>query len=341
MTTANKNPAEAVAAFVPESTSRGEALRHRLQSWPWLPGIVSAVVLIIVGEVLSSGFGSWYNINQILAGAAILAIASTGQTLVMISGNFGIDLSVGEVMSLTAIVGYMVLNGGNKDLPLAVVVVLAIGAAFGIINGVLVAFVRLPALVVTLGTMVVAQGAVQAIASQGTPAGSVPSLLLRLTTSSIGGIKYVTLLGAAFIIGMYFFIRRSRYGRMLFLAGSNREAARLAGLPVLRVVITTFVIAGMCSGLAGLLLLSYAGTANLDLGAPYLLLSVAAAVIGGTSLAGGEGSVIGAATGAIAFETINELMSTLGASNAIRQIVIGILLMALLAFNGRIPKLRQ
>lgn len=342
MTTADQNQAaDAIPAFVPPPTSRAEAVRWRLQSWPWLPGLISAAVLLVVGETLSPGFASWSNINQILAGAAILAIASTGQTLVMISGNFGIDLSVGEVMSLTAIVGYVVLNGGNKDLPLALAVVLVIGAAFGLVNGVLVAFVRLPALVVTLGTLVVAQGAVQAIASQGTPAGSVPSMLLKLTTSSVGGIKYVTLLGAAFIVGMFLLIRHSGYGRMLFLAGSNREAARLSGLPVLRVVVSTFMIAGMCSGLAGLLLLSYAGTANLDLGASYLLLSIAAAVIGGTSLAGGEGSVIGAATGAIAFETINELMSTLGASNAVRQVVIGILLMVLLAFNGRIPKLRQ
>jgi ribose transport system permease protein len=339
--TADRNTAtEVIPAFVPPF-NRAEAARRRLQSLPWLPGLIGAVLLIGLGQTLSPGFASWSNINQILAGAAILAIASTGQTLVMISGNFGIDLSVGEVISLTAVVGYTMLKGGNKDLPLALAAVLIIGAAFGLVNGTLVAFARLPALVVTLGTLVIAEGAIQAIASQGTPAGSVPGMLLDLTTSGVGGIKYVTLLGAVFIIGMIFFVRYSGYGRRLFLAGSSREAARLSGLPVRRVVISTFVIAGMCSGFAGLLLLSYAGTANLDLGGNYLLLSIAAAVIGGTSLAGGEGSVIGAATGAVTFVAISELISTLGASSAIQQIVIGALLMALLAFNGRIPKLRQ
>jgi ribose transport system permease protein len=273
--------------------------------------------------------------------AAILAIPSCGQSLVMISGNFGIDLSVGQVMSLTAVAGYMVLGSGQSFLPIAVLVVLGIGGCIGAVNGSLVALVRLPALVVTLGTLVVAQGIVLVLASKGTPAGSVPPILDDMTTRSIGGIKWVTILAAVFVGGMVVFTKRSRFGRMLFLVGSNREAARLSGLRVRRIVIITFVLAGMCSGFAGLLLLSYAGTANLDLGSEYLVLSIAATVIGGTSLAGGEGSLIGAATGAIAFEVINALMLTLGASTAVRQMVVGGLLMLLLTFNARTPRLRQ
>lgn len=316
-------------------------VRSWLRNKPWLPALVTSVVLLVLGEILSPGYASWAGINQILGAASILAIASCGQSMVMMSGNFGIDLSVGEVMSLTAVAGYMVMNGGESYLPLAILVVLLIGAAFGVINGALVSLVRLPALVVTLGTMVVAQGVVLVLASSGTPAGSVPRILDDMTTKSVGGIKWVTILAVVFVTAVALFVSRSRFGRMLLLVGSNREAARLSGLNVRRVVILTFVLAGMCSGVAGLLLLSYAGTANLDLGSSYLVLSIAATVIGGTSLAGGEGSIIGAATGAIAFEVINTLMLTLGASNAIRQMIVGGLLMALLAFNTRIPRLRQ
>ena len=330
-----------VAAVPRPGQSASRAIRSRLQNRPWLPALLTSVVLLVLGQILSPGYASWGGINQILGAASILAIASCGQSMVMMSGDFGIDLSVGQVMSLTAVAGYMVLGGGQGYLPLAILVVLLIGGVFGLVNGTLVSLVRLPALVVTLGTLVVAQGVVLVLASNGTPAGSVPRILDDMTTKSVGGIKWVTVLAVVFVTVVALFVRRSRFGRTLVLVGSNREAARLSGLHVKRIVTLTFVLAGMCSGVAGLLLLSYAGTANLDLGESYLVLSIAATVIGGTSLAGGEGSIIGAATGAIAFEVINTLMLTLGASNAVRQMIVGGLLMVLLAFNTRIPRLRQ
>jgi len=316
-------------------------VRGVLRSRPWAPALLVAVVLLIVGNIVSPGFASWRGLNQLLAAAAILAIAACGQTLVMISGDYGIDLSVGQVMSLTAIAGYMSMKGGSSYLAVGVLVAVVLGALVGALSGVLVAWVKLPALVVTLGTMVVAQGAQKVLASNGTPAGSVPPLLYRLTTASVVGIKWVTLLAVVFVIAMTLLARRTHFGRMLYFVGSNREAARLSGLPVRSIVFATFVIAGICSGFAGLLLLSYAGQANLDLGSGYLVLSIAATVIGGTSLAGGEGSIIGAATGAIAFIVINTLMLTLGVSDALRQAVVGLLLLILLAFNARTPKLRQ
>jgi ribose transport system permease protein len=310
------------------------------RSKSWLPAILTSVVLIVVGQILSPGFGSWGNINNILGAAAILAIVSTGQSLVMVSGNFGIDLSVGQVMSLTAIVAYMTMDGGAGYLPLAIAAIVVVGGLLGGLSGVLVSWVRLPALVVTLGTMVVAQGIVMVLASNGTPAGSVPGIVTDLTTQSILGIKYVTLVAVVFLVGMTLVATRLRFGKMLFLVGSYQEAARLAGLPLRRIIFWTFVFAGACSGFAGLLLLSYAGQANLDLGSQYLLLSIAATVIGGTSLAGGEGGVPGAAAGAIAFIVINSLMQSMGFSDATRQMLVGAVLMVLLAFNARTPKLR-
>ena len=337
MSKVEDSPLTASAAR-PELWSR---LRLRTYNQSWLPALVTAVAVLIVGELVSPGFGSWSSINQILGAAAILAIVSCGQSLVMISGDFGIDLSVGQVMSLTAIASYMMMGGGSAHLPVAVIAVVIIGALLGGVSGSLVAWIGLPALIVTLGTMVVAQGIEMVLASDGTPAGSVPTILNELTTRSLGGIKWVTMLAVVFVGGMILFTRYSRYGRMLYLVGSSREAARLSGLPVRRVVLTTFMIAGGCSGFAGVLLLSYAGQANLDLGSNYLVLSIAATVIGGTSLAGGEGSLVGAATGAIAFIAITNFMLTLGLSQPVREMIVGALLLFLLMFNARTPKLRQ
>lgn len=329
-----------VAQTVADEEAEGPAWQSVFRSKPWLPALVTSVVLIIVGQILSPGFASWDNVNRIIGAAAILAIVSTGQSLVMISGNFGIDLSVGQVMSLTAILAYMSMAGGIGYLPLAIVVIVVVGGLLGALSGALVAWVKLPALVVTLGTMVVAQGIGMVLASNGTPSGSVPGLITDLTTQSILGVKYVTLVAVVFLVGMTILATRMRFGRMLFLVGSNQEAARLSGLPVRRIVFLTYVIAGACSGFGGLLLLSYAGQANLDLGAGYLLLSIAATVIGGTSLAGGEGSIAGAATGAVAFIAVNSLMQTLGYSDATRQMLVGLVLVVMLAFNARTPKLR-
>lgn len=325
---------------VPGRQSVGD-LARRLSKAKWFPAIATSVVLLIVGGIVSPGYATWSNINVIAVTAAILALASCGQTLVMISGNYGIDLSVGQVMSLTAVVAYMILGHGSALLPVAVLGVLAVGAAIGLVNGSLVAFVRLPALVVTLGTLVVAEGAIFALSGGGSPSGAVPNLLVKLTTQGILGVRYVTLLAIVVIAGVALFIKRSRYGKELYLVGSSREAARLSGLPVNRIVLTTFILASMLAGFAGLILLGYAGTANLDLGGDYLLLSIAATVIGGTSLAGGDGSVLCSAAGAFAFEVLTTFLLTIGVDSALRQVLTGALLLVLLAFNARIPRLRS
>ena len=328
-------------ASVIEAPRRTLDLRAVSQSRPWLPALVTAVILLVVGQVLSSGFASWNGLNQVLAAAAILAIASCGQTLVMISGDYGIDLSVGQVMSLTAIAGYMSMKGGSDYLAVGLLVAVLVGGLLGALSGVLVSLDS----VACVGSHArhdgrrarhpdgsrVKRNSRRISAPTAQQADNVQRAGHQVGHAARGGIRRRD--DAADC--------RTRFGRMLYFVGSNREAARLSGLPVRSIVLLTFVIAGVCSGFAGLLLLSYAGQANLDLGSGYLVLSIAATVIGGTSLAGGEGSISGAATGAIAFIVINTLMLTLGVSDALRQAVVGLLLLVLLGFNARTPRLRQ
>lgn len=312
-----------------------------IRRYPWLPAVVVSVALLVIGQVISPGFASWGNINQIVAIAAILALASCGQTIVMISGDFGIDLSVGQLMSLTAVVAFMLMDGGTPWVLVALLAAIVIGALFGVLNGALVAYAKLPALVVTLGTLVIAQGFILTLTSSGTPSGAVPEILAAVTGHSILGVRYVTIVVAVLVAALAVVIAKSRFGKNLYLVGSNREAARLAGLNVRRVVVIAFVAAGICGGVAGLLLLSYAGTANLDLGGDYLLLTIAASVIGGASLAGGEGKVASSAAGAVALQVITTFLLTIGVSDALRQVVTGLLLVAMLFLNARVPKLRQ
>lgn len=312
-----------------------------LRRAPWLPAMLAAILLLILGGLLSPGYATWGNLNQIVAAAAILMFASAGQTFVMISGDYGIDLSVGQVMSLTAVVGYSVLQGQNINLAITLIVVLLVGAALGLLNGVGITLLGLPPLVMTLGTLIVAQGATFAYAKGGTPAGGVAPLLADLTLRNIAGVRWITFLAVAFVIVVELVLRGTRYGRLLYLVGSNRESARLSGIPIDRYVTFTYVLSGMFGGFAGLMLLGYAGTANLNLGVDYLLLSIAAVVIGGTSLAGGVGSYLRTAVGSITLMILTTFLLSVGIGDAIRQVITGGLLLLLLLFNARSPKLRQ
>lgn len=307
----------------------------------WLPAVLAAAVLLIFGNILSPGYASWANVNAIFASAAVLAAASMGQTMVMVSGDFGIDLSIGQVMSLTAVLSFVLMNNSNARIPLAILVSLGIGAALGALNGAGVALLGLPALVMTLGTMTVAQGLTFAYTQGGSPTGDTAPWMLSVGLNSIGRIRWIAIGVLAWILLVQLALRKSRYGRMLYLLGSNRNAALLAGVPVRRYVFLTYTLSGLLSGFAGFVLLSFAGTANLDLGGSYLLPTIAAAVIGGTSLSGGEGTLVRTAIGAVTYSMLSTVLIAAGWNVALQEVVSGLLLLLLLLFNARTPALRS
>lgn len=306
-----------------------------------LPAIISCIVFFVLGGLLSPGYTSIENMGNILASASILALAAAGQTLVVLSGHDGIDLSIGQVMSLTAVVSYMVLNGNDGRIPLTILVIVLIGAAIGLINGSGVVFVGLPPLVMTLGISAVVQGLVFASNAGGTPIGKVSPLLLEISSGRLGPLRYLAIVGIIAVIVIEFILKRTKYGNQLYLVGNNREAARLCGLPVNYIILLTFVLSGILSAIAGLFLLGYAGTANLDLGSSYTLLTIAAVVIGGTQLSGGEGGFLGTFIGSILMMLLTTVLISVGVSDAIREILVGLFLMLTLIAYARAPKLRQ
>jgi ribose transport system permease protein len=318
----------------------GTGIWKRITGARWAPALAASLVLLGLGGSLKPGYVTWDNLNQILAVASILTIASAGQTLVMISGGYGIDLSVGQVMSLTAVIAYTQLQGSDSNLPWALTAVLGTGLILGSLNGLGIVGARLPPLVMTLGTMVIAQGITFASTQGGSPAGRAAPLLLALN-SGFMGVRGLTILAIVIVFALEALLRFTRYGRMLYLIGSNRRAAELSGVPVRRYVFMTYALSGVFNALAGMALLGYAGTANLDLGGGYTLPTVAAVVIGGTSLAGGQGSYAGTALGAVTMVILTTVLLTVGASEAVRQFIMGSILLLLLLFSARGPRLRQ
>lgn len=307
-----------------------------------LPAIIACIVLFILGELLSPGYISQDNIGNIIASAGILSLAAAGQTLVILSGNDGIDMSVGQIMSLSAVASYMLLNGNDARIPLALIIISVVGSIIGFINGLGIVFAGLPPLIMTLGMSAVIQGIVFASNAGGTPIGKASPLLLKIASGRIfGPLRYLGIIGIIAVIVIELLLRKTKYGHQLYKIGNNRAAARLCGIPTNKIVLITYSLSGLLSALAGFFLLGYAGTANLDLGGSYTLLTIAAVVIGGTQLSGGEGGYIGTFIGAILLRLLTTVLVTVGLSDSVRNTLVGVFLMLTLLAYARAPKLRQ
>ncbi len=312
-----------------QSRVRRKVWSHILVS-PYSLAILAIAILLVVGQLLSPGFASLDNVGNILASSTILTLAGLGQTLVILAGDEGIDLSIGALLSLGALLGGAFSGGSDGGLLPAVLMLIGLGAIVGVLNGIGVQWLKVPPLVMTLGMSSVVNGFALAY-TQGQPTGSAPPALLSLGTGHlIGPLRWLVVLGVIVVVLAEWVLKRTPYGRKLFLVGNNRRAAYLSGLPISRTVIITYIATGVCSILAGLVLLGFAGSSNLQIGSDYTLLSIAAVVIGGTRLTGGDGSYIGTALGAIVLVMLTSVLLALRLSEGVRVFIEGALLLGLL-----------
>jgi len=303
--------------------------------------LVLAVALFVLGGILRPGFFSYSLAINILRLAAFLGIVAAGQTLVILSGGEGIDLSVGAVVTLGAILIYQISNGRNELLVPALGVALLVGAAIGAVNGVGITLLRIPPLVMTLGMTGVVQGLILVV-TQGVLNGGSPSLAVGLVSSSfVLGIPGVILVWLLLGVLLWVVLQRTAYGKQLFAVGVNRTTARLSGVRVPVVLMLTYAFSGALASLGGFLLLGYTQRVFLNLGASYTLPSVAAVVVGGTLLAGGEGSYVGTMAGALVLTILDSLLTTLQLPESTRQIIYGLTLLLLLSVYGRQRRLRS
>lgn len=307
---------------------------------PPLIALLLATAIFILGGVLNRNFATYDQAMNILRVAAFLGIVAAGQTLVIISGGEGIDLSVGTVVTLGALLVYRLSNGMNEMIVPMLLVALAAGAGVGLLNGIGIAFLRIPPLVMTLGMAGVVQGLIQAI-TQGRMEGATPPLMKQLLTSRLVlGIPGTVLVWLLLGVGMWFLLERTGYGKRLFAIGVNRTTARLSGVRATNIVIITYVLSGALAAFGGFVLLGYTERVFLSLGDDYTLPSVAAVVVGGTLLAGGIGSYTGTMAGALVLTVLTSFLTAQHYEAFVRPIVYGFTLLVLLFAYGRQRKLR-
>ncbi|MDI3341487.1 MAG: ABC transporter permease [Sphaerobacter sp.] len=308
---------------------------------PVVIALLLAVLLFALGGILRPGFASHAQAMNILRLAALLGVIAAGQTLVIISGGEGIDLSVGAVITLSATLTYRLVNGDNGMVLPALGLTLLVGLLIGVINGLGITLLRIPPLVMTLGMTGVVQGLVLVV-TQGQMQGAVAPIMARLVARPLAlGIPGVVLIWVVLGVAMWLVLQRTAYGKRLFAIGVNRTTARLSGVRVPRVVVATYGLSGMLAALGGFVLLGYTQIVFLNLGAPYTLPSIAAVVIGGTLLSGGQGGYAGTMAGALVLTLLTSLLTALQMPESARQIVYGGTLLVLLSVYGRQRALRQ
>jgi ribose/xylose/arabinose/galactoside ABC-type transport system permease subunit len=292
------------------------------------------LVLLAVAALLSDAFLRPNYLFNIVRQAAPVGIAAVGVTLVMIAG--GVDLSVGAVISLAAVVAAVLMEGDPANIPYAVVVTLVMGTTIGLTNGVLIALNRVSPFILTLGLAIVVYGITQ-IYSGGTARGVVAPGFRELFNTRIGGLVPVLALAFALVAAVGIFVQRAtRFGRSIYLIGSNEAAARLAGLPIARVIIATYAISGFCAALGGMALLARSGVSSTFAGRGLEFDVLAAVVLGGTTFEGGRGGIGGTVAGLLVLVLAFNLVNIVGLDYNAQLIVKGAIIIAASALYARL-----
>lgn len=301
--------------------------------------LASLFALVIVFATTSQAFLSMGNGMSVALQVTSIAFLGLGATAVIITG--GIDLSVGSVLALAGVADALAIKAG-ASIPLGILVGLTVGGLCGAINGLFITRLKLPPFIATLGMMLVARG----FALRLTDAQPVSGLGQGFATLGNGtlfriesmgddgfpnvifpGIPYPVVIMIILAVGLWLVLSRTRLGRHIYAVGSNAEAARLSGVNVARVTLFTYVLSGVLAGLTGCVLMSRLVTAQPNEGVMYELDAIASAVIGGTSLSGGIGSVSGTVIGAFTIGILRNGLNMLGVSSFTQQIIIGVVIL--------------
>ncbi|HWT34155.1 MAG TPA: ABC transporter permease [Microbacterium sp.] len=302
--------------------------------------IALAVVVVVTTAINPSFLFSTDGWRDLLLTPSMLVLVAVGQAVVIVTRN--VDLSVGSVIGLTAYLTGRLFSDVN-GIPIIVVVVIAVavGALLGLVNGALVAFARVPAMVITLGTLYAFRGIdVVWAGSNRVNASNLPNGFLALGTGQFLTIPILAIVALVLLVVAAWYMRNSRGGREYYAIGSDPSAAQLYGLRVTRRVLTAFVLSGALAGLAGVFYAARYGTVDSQAGSGWELQAVGAAVIGGVAITGGVGSVWGAAIGAVLLMTINRSLPVVGIPDFWQNAVVGVLIIGAIVLD-RVLAVRQ
>jgi ribose transport system permease protein len=302
---------------------------------PVLAAAACTVVLLLVGSLYSPNFLSADYLLLQLQIASFLGLVATGAMLVILLG--GIDLSVpwlvtvGGIMSAAA-AGWWGEVGAVIAIPFGILC----GAAFGLLNGIGVAYLRVPSMIFTLGVNAVAQGLLVVQTGGFAPQDrATPTMHLIATGRSLLGIPNALLVWAVVGGATMFLLHRTTLGRSIYAVGNRERAAYLSGVDARRVTLMCFVIAGACSAAAGVLLTGYSTKAYQAMGDPYLLPAISAVVLGGTNILGGRGNYLGTVVGVMLITLLQSILSIMQIPEMGRQVTYGVVIIAMLLVYGR------
>lgn len=300
---------------------------------------VLIAILMIVGQMVVPGFANFNHIMSILQAAFFMGLVGLGQTIVVISGREGLDMSVGANVTLGVVMGAAIINGNNANLLPAIILILLAGFILGLVNGIGVSYLKIAPLIMTLAWGIVIEGLLLFII-KGHMFGTGCSALEVLGHGSLklgaAKIPSVVLIWIGIILVMHFVMQKTKAGQSLYAIGENDRAAELMGIKVKRFRTVVYGISGALSSFTGLLLLGFVGSAHLNLGARYVLPSVVAVIIGGIRFGGGAGHYLGTVAGAIFLTTLQSILVTLELSEGGRQLITGcVLILLLLAYTRR------
>ena len=329
MTTADRAPDESSAA-VRRKRALGTYAGRQLGTFAGL------LALCAILWAATPHFLTVSNLLNVLEQTALNAIVAMGMTYVIISG--GIDLSVGSVLAVAGIGLALALESGLPA-PIAIGIALASGLSCGLINGLLITVGRLPPFIATLGMMSVARGAALMLA-EGRPISGFSDGFRALATERVLGVPAPVLITIVIYAFAHFVLTRTVFGRATYAIGGNEEAARLSGVPVRFYKTAVYGVAGVASAAAAVLLTARLNSAQPTAGTMYELDAIAATVIGGSSLLGGEGSMTGTLVGALIMGVLRNGLNLLNVSSFVQQVVIGVVIIGAVTVDMALKRRR-
>jgi ribose transport system permease protein len=314
------------------ATSRATRFRNRLATWPWIWSYLGAAAVWIATAAFTRGHGAADVLTVALTFSSFFVIVGIGQMFVITSGPGNVDLSIPANIALSGAVAMIVMGGSNAMIPLGVALALGCGMLIGIFNYLLIRVLSIPPIIATLSASFLVQSV--AIAYGRGLKIKPPPAFADFTTGRIAGVPILAILAVALAILLGFVLHRTLYGRAVTAIGQNPRAAFLAGVPVARTRLATYVLSAALAGLCGALLAGFSGGASLNMGEEYLLASIAVVVIGGSSVAGGQSNVPGIWGAALFMYLLVTMLNTFGVGAGVRLVATGLIIITVITIAG-------
>jgi len=285
--------------------------------------LIGLVLLCVVITFVSPAFMTLSNISNVFTQVSTNAIIAVGMTFVILTG--GIDLSVGSTVAISGALAASIIKSTN-NIFLAVLSAAIVGIAIGIINGLLISKGKLQAFIVTLATMTIFRGATL-VFTNGTPISKLPEKFVEIGNGKLAFIPIPVIITVIVLIISIYILTQTRFGRYLYALGGNEDSARLSGINTTKIKTLVYVISGFAASIAGVITASRIGSASPNAGTSFELDAIAAVVIGGTSLAGGEGKITGTIIGALIIGVLNNGLNLMNVSPFYQSIVKGLVIL--------------